>query len=72
MVAAARTSGVVLVPISGSAKSQEQLFFDIKAARGQSGNKRATVSAPLVIANITLVMPWTSEMEQYQQPEYYI
>lgn len=48
MVAAARASGVVLVPISGfrSAKSQEQLFFDIKAARGQVATKRATVSAP--------------------------
>jgi len=48
MVAAARAAGVVLVPISGfrSANTQEQLFFDIKAARGQVATKRASVSAP--------------------------
>ena len=48
MVAAARASGVVLVPISGfrSAQTQENLFFDIKAARGQVATKRAAVSAP--------------------------
>lgn len=48
MVAAARAAGVVLVPISGfrSANTQEHLFFDIKAARGQVATKRASVSAP--------------------------
>ena len=48
MVAAARASGVVLVPISGfrSAQTQEHLFFDIKAARGQVATTRAAVSAP--------------------------
>lgn len=48
MVAAARASGVVLVPISGfrSAATQDHLFFDIKAQRGQVATKRATISAP--------------------------
>lgn len=48
MEAAARTSGVLLVPISGfrSIKDQQHLFFDIKAARGETVTKRAEVSAP--------------------------
>ncbi len=48
MVAAARAKGVVVVPISGfrSATSQQHLFFDIKAERGQVATKRASVSAP--------------------------
>ena len=48
MVVAARTKGVVLVPISGfrSIASQQHLFFDVKAQRGQVATKRATVSAP--------------------------
>ncbi len=48
MVVAARAKGVVLVPISGfrSTASQQQLFFDVKAERGQVATKRATVSAP--------------------------
>jgi D-alanyl-D-alanine carboxypeptidase len=48
MVIAARTKGVVLVPISGfrSIASQQHLFFDVKAQRGQVATKRATVSAP--------------------------
>ena len=48
MVAAARTKGVVLVPISGfrSVADQQHLFFDIKAARGQVAAERASVSAP--------------------------
>ena len=48
MRAAARQSGVVLVPISGfrSVEEQNSLFFDIKAQRGQGAEKRAEVSAP--------------------------
>lgn len=48
MVAAARASGVVLVPISGfrSKATQEYLFFGVKAQRGQTATKRAEVSAP--------------------------
>lgn len=48
MVAAARTKGVVLVPISGfrSTVIQQHLFFNVKAQRGQVATKRATVSAP--------------------------
>lgn len=48
MVVAARANRVVLVPISGfrSTASQQQLFFDVKAERGQVATKRATVSAP--------------------------
>lgn len=48
MVVAARAKGVVLVPISGfrSTASQQQLFFDVKAERGQVATKRAEVSAP--------------------------
>lgn len=48
MVVAARAKGVVLVPISGfrSTATQQHLFFDVKAQRGQVATKRATVSAP--------------------------
>ncbi len=48
MVAAARANGVVLLPISGfrSTTTQQYLFFDVKAERGQVATKRATVSAP--------------------------
>ena len=48
MVVAARTTGVLLVPISGfrSVKDQEHVYFDIKAQRGQTATKRAEVSAP--------------------------
>ena len=48
MEAAARNSGVLLVPISGfrSIKDQQHLFFDIKAQRGETTTKRAEVSAP--------------------------
>jgi D-alanyl-D-alanine carboxypeptidase len=48
MVAAARASGVNIVPISGfrSIDEQKHLFFDTKAQRGQSASERAKVSAP--------------------------
>ncbi len=48
MVVAARAKGVVLVPISGfrSTATQQHLFFDVKAQRGQVATKRAEVSAP--------------------------
>lgn len=48
MVAAARRSGVAILPISGfrSLKDQQHLFFDVKAERGQTASKRAEVSAP--------------------------
>jgi len=48
MMVAARAKGVVLVPISGfrSTTTQQYLFFDVKAQRGQVATKRATVSAP--------------------------
>lgn len=48
MVAAARTQGAILVPISGfrSVAEQQHLFFDVKAQRGQVAAERATVSAP--------------------------
>lgn len=48
MVVAARVKRVTLVPISGfrSTATQQHLFFDVKAARGQVATKRATVSAP--------------------------
>jgi len=48
MVAAAQDSDVLLVPISGfrSIAYQQQVFFDIKATRGQTATKRAEVSAP--------------------------
>jgi zinc D-Ala-D-Ala carboxypeptidase len=48
MTAAARSAGVVLVPISGfrSVKDQEQLFFTVGAQRNQTPAERASVSAP--------------------------
>lgn len=48
MVAAARSQGVILVPISGfrSLSEQQHLFFDIKAQRNQLPTERAAVSAP--------------------------
>jgi len=48
MVAAARAAGVVLGPISGfrSAKSQDHLFFDIKAARGQEQQNEPPLALP--------------------------
>lgn len=48
MVAAAQDADVLLVPISGfrSIAYQQQVFFDIKASRGQTATKRAEVSAP--------------------------
>jgi len=48
MVAAAQDADVLLIPISGfrSIAYQQQVFFDIKASRGQTATKRAEVSAP--------------------------
>lgn len=48
MVADARAQGISLVPISGfrSIEQQQQLFFGVKAQRGQDTRKRAEVSAP--------------------------
>lgn len=48
MVQAARSSGVILVPISGfrTVEQQNQLFFDISAQRNQTPPERAAVSAP--------------------------
>ncbi len=48
MVAAARSAGVNLVPISGfrSVKDQEQLFFGVSAQRNQTPAERAALSAP--------------------------
>ncbi len=48
MAKAARSQGVILVPISGfrSVKDQQQLFFDVKSQRNQSAAERAAVSAP--------------------------
>ncbi len=48
MQAAARASGVILVPISGfrSVSQQEYLFFQVKEQRAQVTTKRAEVSAP--------------------------
>ena len=48
MIAAAEQSGVSLVPLSGfrSKIDQDELFFKIKAERGQSPSERAKVSAP--------------------------
>lgn len=48
MSAAARRSGIILVPLSAfrSVSKQEYLFFDVKAQRGQVASKRAEVSAP--------------------------
>ncbi len=48
MVQAARSAGVILVPISGfrSIKDQEQLFFGVGAQRNQTPAQRAALSAP--------------------------
>jgi len=48
MTQAARSAGVILVPISGfrSVKEQEQLFFDVSAQRNQTPAQRAALSAP--------------------------
>jgi len=48
MVAAARSDGVIIVPISGfrTIAEQQHLFFDVKAQRGQLAKERAEVSAP--------------------------
>lgn len=48
MVAAARSAGVILVPISGfrSVKDQEPLFFGVSAQRNQTPLERAALSAP--------------------------
>jgi D-alanyl-D-alanine carboxypeptidase len=48
MQAAARASGVILLPISGfrSISQQEYLFFKIKEQRAQVASQRAEVSAP--------------------------
>jgi D-alanyl-D-alanine carboxypeptidase len=48
MVAAARSAGVILTPISGfrSAKEQVQLFFGVSAQRNQTPAQRAALSAP--------------------------
>jgi D-alanyl-D-alanine carboxypeptidase len=48
MVADARNSGAIIVPISGfrTVAEQQHLFFDVKAQRGEVTSKRAEVSAP--------------------------
>ena len=48
MVVAARSAGVILVPISGfrSVKDQEPLFFGVGAKRNQTPIERAALSAP--------------------------
>ncbi|MFH7028587.1 MAG: D-alanyl-D-alanine carboxypeptidase family protein [Heteroscytonema crispum UTEX LB 1556] len=48
MTQAARSAGVILVPISGfrSVKDQEQLFFGVGAQRNQTPAQRAALSAP--------------------------
>lgn len=48
MAQAARSAGVILVPISGfrSVKEQEQLFFAVGAQRNQTPAQRAALSAP--------------------------
>ncbi|MBD2486416.1 D-alanyl-D-alanine carboxypeptidase family protein [Aulosira sp. FACHB-615] len=48
MTQAARSAGVILVPISGfrSVKEQEQLFFEVGAQRNQTPAQRAALSAP--------------------------
>ncbi|MEH2324873.1 MAG: M15 family metallopeptidase [Nostoc sp.] len=48
MVAAAQSSGIILLPISGfrSVKDQEQLFFAVGAQRNQTPAERAALSAP--------------------------
>lgn len=48
MVAAARSQGVIIVPLSGfrSVSEQDGVFFRVKAQRNQEVSKRAEVSAP--------------------------
>ncbi|HEY9705787.1 MAG TPA: M15 family metallopeptidase, partial [Allocoleopsis sp.] len=48
MITAARKQGINIVPISGfrSIAQQKQLFFEVKAQRGQTTEQRALVSAP--------------------------
>jgi D-alanyl-D-alanine carboxypeptidase len=48
MVQAARSAGVILVPISGfrSVEEQKQLFFGVSAQRNQTPAERAALSAP--------------------------
>lgn len=48
MVAAAQAEGVSIVPLSGfrTIAEQRQLYFDIKAERGQTAKERAAWSAP--------------------------
>ena len=48
MAVAARSKGVILVPISGfrSIKEQQDVFFNLKAQRNQTAAERASVSAP--------------------------
>ncbi|MBE9208731.1 D-alanyl-D-alanine carboxypeptidase family protein [Nostoc sp. LEGE 06077] len=48
MTQAARSAGVILVPISGfrAVKEQEQLFFEVGAQRNQTPAQRAALSAP--------------------------
>lgn len=48
MIAAAQQDGVSLVPISGfrSITDQQDLYFNVKAERGQTAAERAQVSAP--------------------------
>ncbi len=48
MQQAARAEGVILVPLSGfrSHQQQQELFYDVKAQRGQQVTERAQVSAP--------------------------
>ncbi|MEA5575184.1 M15 family metallopeptidase [Anabaena sp. UHCC 0451] len=48
MAQAARSAGIILVPISGfrAVKEQEQLFFNVGAQRNQTPAQRAALSAP--------------------------
>lgn len=48
MVQAARRDGAQIVPLSGfrSHREQEEIFFGVRAARGQDAQTRAEVSAP--------------------------
>jgi len=48
MAAAAKADGVILVPLSGyrSLAEQDDIFFGVKAERGEAPSKRAEVSAP--------------------------
>jgi zinc D-Ala-D-Ala carboxypeptidase len=48
MIAAARSQGVLIVPLSGfrSVSDQQNVFFKVKAERNQDVSERAKVSAP--------------------------